>query len=245
MNIKLPKTLMLASLSFVLLMIGCDATNSDGNQPSLSLSFAVKSSAQPKAVTGNSLQSSHVTITEAKMLIREVEFESDLEDDGIADDSLEFETGPFVVELNLNGALNTIAVKNVPAGSYDEIEFEVHKPEDNETPPDPDFKIGTSGDERFSVIIRGTYNGQEFLYRSNENMEQEIELASPLLIDEQTESINVTMSVDLSQWFVSETGSDLDPTDENVRDQIDESIKRSFEAFQDDDEDGEDDSNDD
>lgn len=215
---------------------GCDTTDSNSDDTaSLTLNLAVQNSGQ---TSNNVAQSSHLTITEAKILIREIELETDLEDDGLADDSLEFETGPLAVNLNLDGSVNPISVNEVPAGRYDEIEFEIHKPEDNETPPDPDFKIGTSGDERFSVIVHGTYNGQDFLYRSTESMEQEIELNTPLVIEDGQGNINVTLSVDLGQWFVDENGNDLDPTLEDNRDKIDDSIKRSFKAFKDDDEDG-------
>lgn len=236
---KLPNSLLLAPLVLLFVISGCDTTNSTNDDTtSLSLSLAVQNANQ---TTDNTTQSSHLAITEAKILIRKIELESDLEDDGIADDSLNFETGPMAVNLNLDGSLNPISVNEVPAGRYDEIEFEIHKPEDNETPPDPDFKIGTSGDERFSVIVRGIYNGQDFLYRSTENMEQEIELGSPLVIEERQGNINVTLTIDLSRWFVDENGNNLDPTLEDNRDEIDESIKRSFEAYEDNDEDGEED----
>ena len=210
-------------------MSSCDSTNPTADLSSLSVSFATKGTGMQK---DHSLQSTHLTITEAKMLIRKIEFENDVEDDGIPDDSLEFEAGPLVVNLQLDGSVNSIAVSNVDPGSYDEIEFEVHKPEDNETPPDPEFKVGTSGDERFSVIVRGSYNGQDFLYRSRVNMEQEIALAQPLILQENQEA-NVTLTVDLSQWFVDQQGNELDPTIVENQDAIDESIKRSFEGFED------------
>ncbi|NGP75281.1 hypothetical protein G3570_01440 [Balneolaceae bacterium YR4-1] len=235
--------LLLAPLAVSLILAGCDTTGSNGAQPELSVSFVAKSSSSAaKSSSGAALKSNHVTITSAKMLLRKIEFSNDIEDDGLPDDSLEFETGPFVVALNLDGSVNTVAVNNVPVGQYDEIEFDVHKPEDNETPPDPDFKVGTSGDERFSVIIQGTYNGEEFTYRSSENMEQELELSTPLNITEDTDRINVTLTVNLSEWFVDENNNPLDPTLVDNENAIDESIKRSFEdAFEDDDEDGEED----
>ena len=236
------KWLLLTPFAFSVLLLGCDSTGVDGEQASLSLSFVANNATQSPQKQSASVQSNHLTITEAKMLIREVEFKSDLEDDGIPDDSLDFKTGPLVVVLNLDGTPNEIGVSEVQPGSYDEIEFDVHKPEDNQTPPDSDFKIGDSGDERFSVIVRGTYDGQEFLYRSRENMEQELELATPLTISEDTESLNVTLAVDLSQWFVDENGNQLDPTVPDNENAIDESIERSFEkAFKDNDQDGEED----
>lgn len=237
MNLSVQIRLLLFTFVITTLLGACDSAGTNGDQATLSVSFAAKNTAQQKSPA---LQSSHIQYTSVKMLVRKIEFESNLEDDNTPEDSLEFETGPLVINLNLNGTLSTVSVKDVKPGSYDEIEFEVHKPEDNETPPDPDFKIGTSGDERFSVIVEGIYDGQEFLYRSNENMEQEHELATPLVLDENSQ-INVTLAVDLSTWFVDELGNNLNPTIEENRSAIDESIKRSFEAYEDDDSDGEED----
>lgn len=228
--------------ALLILLSGCESTATKSNVSSISLSFATQNSSQAKQQKNARIQSNHVDITEAKMLIREVEFKSDLEDDGVPEDSLDFSTDSFVVSLNLDGSVNEVAVSEVPEGRYDEIEFDVHKPEDDETPPDSDFKVGDSGDERFSIIIRGTFDGEDFLFRSNENMEQEIELASPLEIDQDTENINVTLTVDISQWFIDEDGNVLDPNNPENEDAIDESIERSFEdAFEDNDEDGEED----
>lgn len=242
MRLKRHKWLLLVPISLVTLFFGCDSTGTDGKQSSLSLSVVAENGAQSLQKQSVSMQNNHVTITNAKMLIRRIEFKSDIEDDGVADDSLDFQTDPLVLALNIDGTLNEVAVKAVPSGSYDEIEFDVHKPEDNETPPDPDFKIGDSGDERFSIIIEGTYEGQDFLYRSTENMEQELELASPLTINEDTETLNVTLTVDLSKWFVDENNNELSPINPDNENAIDESIKRSFEnIFEDNDRDGEED----
>lgn len=236
MNLSLRKPILLIPVALTLLFIGCDSTNSSGDQAALQISFvATNGATMPKTST---MQSSHVALTEVKLLVREIEFESDLEDDGVAEDSLEFETGPLVISLNLDSSVTPVAVHDVKAGTYDEIEFKLHKPEDTETPPDPDFKIGTSGDERFSIIVRGTYYGQDFLFRSTQNMEQEIELPEPLVLEEDRQ-VNVTLNVDLSTWFVDQQGNDIDPTLEQNRQAIDESIKQSFEAFEDNDIDGE------
>ncbi|MDX1670742.1 MAG: hypothetical protein R3211_00270 [Balneolaceae bacterium] len=224
-------------LPFLLLaaITACDTTNDNANQPVMSLSATSTTGTQPKAPS--SIQSGHVTITAAKFLLKEIEFSSDLNDDGLPDDSLDFETDMVVVNLSLDGTLNEIIVKEIPPRRYDEVEFEIHKPEDFETPPDPDFKEGTSGDQRFSVIIEGTFNQQSFTYKSRVNMSQEHEFATPLLVEEGQE-VNVTLLVDISQWFVDANGNDLDPTDPNNASEIDESIERSVELFEDNDEDG-------
>lgn len=239
MKSSIQKWTKIASLMSMLLLYGCNSTGTNDHMASMSLNFAAQNASSSSKIA--TTQADELTITEAKMLIKEVELESSLEDDGAANDTLDFETGPLVVSLNLDGTPNEVSINEVPAGSYDEIEFEVHKPEDGETPPDPDFKTGSSGNERFSVIIKGTFNGQDFLYRSRENMEQELELAHPLVINDDTGNTNLTLSVDLSLWFKNENGTTLDPTAENNRSRIDDSIKRSFEAFKDNDKDGEED----
>jgi len=242
MQYILQRWLLLVLFAALVLLSACNSAGTNGNLSTLTLSFATQNSTQSAQKKSIRRQSNHVEISGAKMLVRGVEFKSDLEDDGISEDSLDFKTESFVVLLNLDGSLNEVAVSEVPEGRYDEVEFDVHKPEDNETPPDTDFKIGDSGDERFSVIIQGTFDGEDFLYRSNENMEQEIELASPLVIEENQENLNVTMTVDISKWFVDENGNPLDPTNPDNRNSIDESIEGSFEdAFKDNDEDGEED----
>jgi len=226
----------------LMLFVGCNSTGTDPAQPTLALSIAARNAPQFSGKQNTTVESSHITISEAKMLIREVELKSDREDDGIADDSLDFKSESFVVVLNLDGTPNEVALSEVPSGTYDEIEFEVHKPEDNETPPDPDFKTGTSGDERFSIIISGSYDGQDFIYRSRVNMEQEIELNTPLSITEDSGPANLTMLVDLSEWFMDENGKLLNPTNPENENAIDDSIRRSFEdIFKDNDKDAQED----
>lgn len=73
-------------------------------------------------------------------------------------------------------------------------------------------------------------------------MKQELELATPHTINEDTESLNVTLTVDLSQWLVDENGKELNPTNPDNENAIDESIERSFESiFEDNDQDGKED----
>lgn len=236
MSTKLQKFILFAPFALLLAVSACD---SNADRTALSLSIKADQGSQQTSAAAQT-QSNHVTLTEVKILVRELELESDLDGDGISDDSLDFETGPFVMNLNLDGSLNQVNVKDVPAGVYKEIEFELHKPEDNETPPDPDFKTGTSGDQRFSVIVRGSFNGQDFEYKSRVNAEQEIEFNPPLSIDEGQE-VNATLVVDLSTWFVDSSGNPLDPTDENNRSTIDNNIQNSFDAFEDNDLDGDED----
>lgn len=71
-------------------------------------------------------------------------------------DSTNFKTGPYVLYLNMNSSVNIIGSGYIPVGTYDKIQFEVHILSDKEPVSDPDF---VEGNNRFSVVAKGTYNG--------------------------------------------------------------------------------------
>jgi hypothetical protein len=172
-----------------------------------------------------------IIITEAKALIREVEFE--LEGSGIEH---EIHNAAFVVHFNLSGAVEVVSAGNVPSGVYDKVKFQLHKPEDNETPPDPEFKEGTSGNQRYSFIIKGTYNGSNFVYKSRKSANLVVNFGTP--VNFQETGLNVTLVFNASTWFKSGNVY-LDPRDPDSADIIDENIKNSFKrAFRDDDRNG-------
>ena len=52
---------------------------------------------------------------------------------------------------------------------------------------------------------------------------------------------NITLDIDASKWFVAADGSRLDPRDAANKAAIEANIRASFNAFEDDDENGEDD----
>lgn len=169
----------------------------------------------------------NISITEAKFLIKSVEYE--LEGTGI---EKEVELGPDIVSMNVNGNINTILNGRVPAGVYDRIKFEVHKPEDNEYIPDPDF----TNEGRWSFIIKGSYNNSPFVYRSGKSQNLVINFNKPVNL--QSAEINITMLVNKLLWFVV-NGIEIDPRDHNYENEIDDNIKNSFRrAFKDNDKNG-------
>lgn len=173
-----------------------------------------------------------VEIQSAKVLLKNVSFHR-----FPSDENKDVKVGPFVVVLDLSGSTNTIAASNIPAGDYDRVSFRLHKPEDTEPIPDPEFRDGESGNQRYSVIVRGTYNGNAFVYRSRQNASQTAQLNPPITVTEKGEA-NVTMTVDPGTWFRS-SGQLLDPNDSRNAQLIDNNIRASFgRAFKDNDRDG-------
>ena len=82
------------------------------------------------------------------------------------------------------------------------------------------------------------------------DVEQELMLVPPLVItdtpDAPATTTNVTIRVDLAAWFVDADGALIDPATANKGEPneglVEDNIDNSMEAFEDEDEDGEDDS---
>jgi len=180
--------------------------------------------------------SSHVLIDTAKILVTRIKLNAT---GGGADQ--DYRSGPYVVFLG-DTNLHQITAGDVPQGTYSQVKFEIHKPDQNESVPDPDFREGPSGDQRFSMVIIGHYQGNRFVFKSRNTINQSITIDPAVVIDDSIGVANLTLNVDYDLWF-SNGGNDLDPTDttsSNVS-AIENSIRDAFRAFRDDDRDGDDD----
>lgn len=228
-----------------------DSAGPDG--PSVSLSFATaRPTPQPAPGFHASVMADTVTsgsdtliISSAQIVLREVELEradaacdDDLNDDGCE----EFEAGPLLVDLPLNGGVEQTVTIPIPAGTYDEVDFEIHKVSDDDA-EDAAFQMEHPDFEELSIRVQGTFNGDPFTFESDLNVEQEFELTMPLVVTDASVTTNVTVLVDLSQWFVVSSAV-VNPALGNKGGQfegaIEENIKQSIEAFEDEDRDGDD-----
>lgn len=235
-----PLLSLLAALS--LIITGCDIAGSDSDGPStVELQMKVQTSTQAK-MTASSTDGASVNtaaIQEVKLFVDEMELES------ADEDSLDFEREAFIISLPLDGSSLTLTESEIPAGFYDEFELEIEKPESDENISDPDFRDETGS---YSVVVKGLYNNEPFMFRSDEDFELELDLNPPLDISESDDALLV-ISVDVSDWFRGSDGTDLDPKDFANLETINENIENSFEAFEenndDDDDDDEDEDDDD
>jgi len=188
-----------------------------------------------------------IIITRAQIVLREIELKRQDDDGcealGMDDDDgcEEFSTGPMLLDLPLSGQVATAITIAPDTGVYDEIDFELHKPESD---GDDDAFLAQHPDfEGVSIRVQGTFNGEPFTYESDLDVEQENELNPPLVITDTSVGTNVTMHVDISTWF--RNGASLvDPRTANkggVNEGIvKENVKVSFKAFEDEDRDGDD-----
>lgn len=177
-----------------------------------------------------------VVISEAKALITEIEYER--ERDGV---NQLHQTGPFVINLALDGSLRELLNGYIVRDIYTKAKFKVHKAEDNQQVSDPEFNEGHSGDQRYSFIIKGTYNGTPFVYKSRKSMNIVINLNKSTNINLKNE--NLTVVFNKVNWFMN-NGTVLNPNLSQNADIIDNNIKDSFKtAFKDDNKDGRPDDN--
>jgi hypothetical protein len=188
-----------------------------------------------------------IVITRAQLVLGEIELKREDDDGcealGMDDDDgcEEFSTGAMLVDLPLNGQVATEITIAPDTGVYDEIDFEIHKPESD---GDDDAFLAQHPDfDGVSIRVTGTFNGEPFTYESDLDVEQENQIVPPLVIGDATAGTNVTMHVDLDAWF--RNGAVLvDPRTANKGEPnegiVKENIKTSFKAFEDDDRDGDD-----
>ena len=232
-------------------MIGTAACN-DGTGPgsSVTLSLTVPADGPAASVQSPALfdlvytdASSTLTLTQVELVMREIELEKvddDSCDDGFEgeDECEEFETGPSVFDVPVDGSTEAVlSINDVPAGLYDELEIEIHKVSDD--PEDAALLAARPDLADVSIRVEGDFDGTPFTFTTGVEEEFEFGFSPPL--DPSAGPINVTLSIDVESWFRTIGGGLLDPSDEANRSQIETNIEQSFEAFEDDDGDGHDD----
>lgn len=134
--------------------------------------------------------------------LEEIELEYDEDDDQYDDDDVYDDielAGPFTVNLLDNGASMTAVLANIdlPAGIYDEIEFEI---DDVEDPQSPMYNQ--------SIEVTGEIDGTPFVFYTDEEYEIEVEFegGAKLNID-QAKDVILQVEFDLTQLFGTVSGS--------------------------------------
>ena len=208
-----------AGLLLIAGLAGCDSSGIDTED-------SVRAEPRPQAsVSEASKTASHVEIEAAKLLIKTVQFSAE---DG---EDYTFHTSSFVVDLDLTGRANTVLVGAVPPGAWERLTFTIHKPEDDEVVSDPDFKEGSSGNQQFSVIVRGVIEGTPFVLKVRDSMRQRVAFSPPFRVRKGDGPVVVTVLADVNQWFVGRDGEALDPRRDDDVEAIADAIKASFRAL--------------
>ena len=145
---------------------------------------------------------------------------------------------PILIDVPVDDALHPIITVPLPAGSFSQLEAKLAPARETFTQfnaKNPDL-VGKS------VRVAGTFKGTPFVFTSSVRSKLEMEFDPPLVIDQTTK--NATISLDVRKWFLDSSGAVIDPStaspgSSNLA-QIENNIRRSFHAFEDDHERGED-----
>ena len=235
-------------------LIGCSAQ--DGNGVGLSIAIPLSASAKALTSTGGvtatpgaggvlllSDGTHNLTLQSVGIVLREIEFKR-AEDTrecaaaGEESDACEsFEMGPMLLSVPLDGSVKHEISTAIPAGTYDEVEFDIHKVEGEK---DAAFITEHPEFDKLSIRVTGTFDAAAFTFSSEMDEEQELKLIPPLSVTDGV-ATSVTLSIDVLNWFTNKSGALVNPTDKEQKDVIKENIKRSLKSFEDKDEDGEDD----
>lgn len=209
-------------LTLVLFISGCSESPVTSSAAD-NLEVSTYSSTTADNNTGGNV----LVLTTVKVLIKDIK----LNVSGSGESN--FKTGPYVLYLGLNSSVNTMTTGIIPVGTYDKIKFEIHKPNNNDSIPDPEFR-----DEfgNYSVIAKGTFNGTAFTYKSKKSAHQMLNMNSELIMME-TGRTNITLTVNPYSWFLS-GGIYMDPDIASNENDIDNNIKASFKAIIDKDKNG-------
>ncbi len=238
-----------------LLAAACDA----GTDPGVGGTLAISVTAAQNGAAGSSLTSARdlvqsdgdlvqsdgtntLTLSRIAIVFSEIELERSDESDCDDDNCEEFEFGPLLLEVDLDGAVEQVVSAVIPAGSYDELEFEIEKPGDDShaaafIQQNPDFRD-------VSIRVEGMWNAEAFVFVRDLDQELEFYLSPALVIEEGSSTpANLTLSIDVAMWFTDSAGALIDPRtavhggpNEEL---VERNIKRSMDAFEDDDRDGE------
>lgn len=226
-------------------LLGC----SDGGPgKSVSLSFAGRQAsvtAAPAVFSSPASSAADVlVITKAEVVLREIELKAvETADCDLVPEPAgceEFEVGPIRLNIPTTAGATAQVSVDLPPGTYKEIDFEIHKLTSDQV--DATFAAANPDLVGKSIVVTGTFNGNAFTYVSDLDVEQEIALVPNLVVTETTTSNNLTVQVNLGNWFRNSSGALIDPATANKGGQnesvVKENIKRSMKAFEDKDHDG-------
>ncbi|MDR8393588.1 hypothetical protein NC796_20715 [Aliifodinibius sp. S!AR15-10] len=211
-------TLPVFLLAVAVVMASCDIVGSNGTdgvrQMKVMMSVGGDNSFATNGVQAKGWRDTNqVELSQVKMLINDLELEN------VSDDSLDFEVDNLVVNLPLNGDTLELTNQQIPAGQYDELDIEV----DSDIVDDPDLN---DGNDRYSIVVKGTYNGEDFTFRSKREFEEEFRFNPPIEITDSTTTVALNLSIYLDRWF-----KHADPTNPDDQQKIERNIKRSFNIF--------------
>ena len=161
------------------------------------------------------------------------------------DDCEELEAAPALVDLPVDGSTLVILDGAVPPGTYSAFDAKLDAVSANDEEQGASAFLTAHPDfAGISVQVTGVFtdaNNQTHSFTFTSEADAEIEAAFQTPVTVGAGTSNLTINVDVASWFKDASGGVIDPTNTANTAAIEENIRRSFNAFEDDNHDGEDD----
>ncbi len=203
----------------ITLITSCDdltgsSENAESRQVKVTMSVGGENSFDISGTpTASSWDTNEVELSLVRLLVDNLELEN------TSEDSVDFEVDNLIVDLPLDGDTLEITTQQIPAGSYDELDIEI----------DADFvedSLLNDSTGIYSIVVQGTYNDEEFTFRTKKEFEEEFKFDPPIEITDSTNTLTLNLSINIERWF-----KHADPTDPDDQERIERNIKKSFNAY--------------
>jgi len=248
----------LAGIAVVTMLTACSSDLTGGNTHMVQLSFTTNatigaagnrlSGTAPNGIAADLVvgQDNELVIQRVQLVFGKIELDRSGDADCVAEDESgddhpdggeeceEVIRNPLLVDVPVDDALHPVIDIPLPAGTFRELEARLRPARVTAS----DFNAANPNLVGKSVRVEGTFKGAPFVFTSSVNSKLEMEFDPALVIDETTK--NATVSIDVRRWFLNSSNAVIDPTIGTNQSQIETNIRRSFHAFEDDDERGED-----
>lgn len=254
-----------STLALLITATGCSGTGSSDLGPSGKVALKLSTTAVGSA--GSSILTPGVTvtmgadvlvITDVQLVARKIKLEredgncptpvvegssesgSDADDEGTPE-CPNLRLGPMLLDPPLVEGVEPSFTVDLPVGTYQELQMQIHKP--TSSSKDAAFLAAYPAFAGTSIKVTGTFNGLPFTFTTSLTAEVEVEFAQPIVVTEGGTTA-LTLRLDVRQWFTAQGGGSLlNPLtlSQQSRQRVEQNIRSSFHAFEDNDEDGIDD----
>lgn len=237
-----PRSSTIALGMLALATVACSDSTASARQP-LTLTLSTTSMTAPVASINPDLLvttgSTTLDVTRAQVVLSEIELKGTSTAPCTSketEECSELKLDPMLVDVPLGAMAQLDLGALVPAGTYNELSFKIDAVQSGENSGAAAFLAAHPDFQNVAVRVQGTYNGNAFVYMSSQDVGFEMEFSHPDVIGSGTN--NLTIHVDVSSWFKDGSGNIVDPSNPANASLIDNNIKNSLHAFEDDNHDG-------
>ncbi len=252
---EMKKLWILAGLMFAIVAVACSSDSETApvseSAPSgvvtkpVMLQFGIPLDAATGSVRVIDDDSNELVITEVTMTLEDIDFErSDQSVDCSSvsqplehSDCGDYIPGPVLLDLDLSGTASTLLTASVPIGTIEVVSFDISVP-DGGDPAQIAYLEDHPELTGLSMLIKGTFNGEPFTFRTDLTGDQEIELDPPVKVTAAGSNFAISLIFDPRNWFMDDSGLLIDPasvcpvrTSCADRDQIDAQMEMTIQSY--------------